>query len=67
MKVIFLSLVVSILASFNGLQNSKPDEREQINKMLNSWHKAAAEAKFSTYFDMMTEDAIYIGTDPTEH
>jgi hypothetical protein len=28
-------------------------------------HKAAAEAKFDTYFDKMTEDAVFIGTDAT--
>jgi hypothetical protein len=32
-----------------------------------AWHKAAAEANAKVYFGMMTEDAIYIGTDPTEN
>jgi hypothetical protein len=27
----------------------------------------AAEAKFDTYFDKMTEDAVFIGTDATEN
>jgi ketosteroid isomerase-like protein len=34
---------------------------------FDSWHKAAAEAKFDTYFDKMTEDAVFIGTDATEN
>jgi ketosteroid isomerase-like protein len=34
--------------------------------LLDSWHKAAAEAKFDAYFDKMTEDAVFIGTDATE-
>jgi ketosteroid isomerase-like protein len=34
--------------------------------LLDSWHKAA-EAKFDTYFDKMTEDAVFIGTDATEN
>jgi ketosteroid isomerase-like protein len=29
--------------------------------------KAAAEAKFDTYFDKMTEDAVFIGNDATEN
>jgi hypothetical protein len=33
--------------------------------LLDSWHKAAAEAKFDAYFKM-TEDAVFIGTDATE-
>jgi ketosteroid isomerase-like protein len=38
----------------------------QVNDLLDSWHKAAAEAKFDTYFDKMTEDAVFIG-DATEN
>jgi ketosteroid isomerase-like protein len=34
--------------------------------LLDSWHKAA-EAKFDAYFDKMTEDAVFIGTDATEN
>jgi hypothetical protein len=39
----------------------------QVNDLLDSWHKAAAEAKFDAYFDKMTEDAVFIGTDATEN
>ena len=39
----------------------------KVNSVLNSWHKAAAEADFNTYFNAMTEDAIFIGTDATEN
>lgn len=67
MRILFLSLTVLTLVSFDTLQYSQSDEKEQINKTLNAWHKAAAEADFDTYFGMMTEDAIYIGTDPTEN
>ncbi|MEW7278044.1 nuclear transport factor 2 family protein [Aquimarina sp. 2201CG1-2-11] len=42
-------------------------EKEQINTVLEQWHKAAAEAKFDAYFGHMHKDAIYIGTDPTEN
>jgi hypothetical protein len=33
--------------------------------LLDSWHKAAAES--DAYFDKMTEDAVFIGTDATEN
>ncbi len=39
----------------------------EINTVLQNWHKAAADANFNTYFDLMTKDAIFIGTDPTEN
>ena len=38
-----------------------------INTQLEAWHKAAAEADFDAYFDLMTEDAVFIGTDAEEN
>ena len=40
---------------------------EQISKMLDNWHKAAANAKFDDYMNAMTSDAMFIGTDATEN
>jgi len=67
MRVLFLSLAVLILVSFDSLNYKESDEKQQINRMLDGWHKAAAEANFDNYFGMMTEDAIFIGTDPSEN
>ncbi|MBF4470728.1 nuclear transport factor 2 family protein [Flavobacterium sp. HJJ] len=67
MRVLFLSLAVLILVSFDSLNYKESDEKQQINRMLDAWHKAAAEANFDNYFGMMTEDAIFIGTDPSEN
>lgn len=67
MKALFLSLAVLTLLSFDSLQYKESDEKEQINNTLDAWHKTAAEAQFDRYFGMMTEDAIFIGTDPTEN
>nr|WP_315151908.1 nuclear transport factor 2 family protein [uncultured Flavobacterium sp.] len=53
--------------SFDTLHYKESDEKEQVNKTLDAWHKAAAEANFNSYFGMMTEDAVFIGTDPTEN
>lgn len=43
------------------------DPKEQINKTLDAWHKDAAETNFKNYFDAMTDDSVFIGTDATEH
>jgi len=67
MKVLFLSLAVLSLVSFDSLHYKEADEKEQVNITINAWHKAAAEANFDEYFGMMAEDAIFIGTDPTEN
>lgn len=39
----------------------------EINALLDNWHKAAADANMTVYFDAMSNDAIYIGTDATEN
>ncbi|THH36487.1 nuclear transport factor 2 family protein [Neolewinella litorea] len=39
----------------------------QIEQLATEWHRAAARADSAAYFSRMTEDAIYIGTDPGEH
>jgi ketosteroid isomerase-like protein len=67
MRALFLSLAALTLFSFDSLQYKESDEKEQVNRTLDAWHKAAAEANAKVYFGMMTEDAIFIGTDPTEN
>ena len=39
----------------------------KIDQVLNDWHKAAAAADFDAYFNLMTQDAVFIGTDATEN
>lgn len=41
--------------------------KEEIHKLLDSWHMAAAEANFEVYFSKMSSDAVFIGTDATEN
>lgn len=67
MRALFLSLALLTLVSFDTLNYKESDEKEQVNRTLDAWHKAAAEANFNVYFGMMTDDAIFIGTDPTEN
>jgi hypothetical protein len=40
---------------------------DQINTLLNNWHKDAADANFKNYFNALTDDSIFIGTDATEN
>lgn len=59
MKTVFLLLLVSAMTV------AQPDK--QIAKTLDDWHLAATEARFDDYFGMMADDAIFVGTDATEH
>ena len=37
-----------------------------IEKVLNDFHQAAATANYQQYFNLLTEDAIFLGTAPKE-
>lgn len=56
---------VYILAVLFVIQLSA--QKEEINKVMDAWHKAAADANFDTYFGLMTKNGVFIGTDATEN
>lgn len=45
---------------------SAASTEEKIGQTIDSWHKAAADAKEEEYFSFFTKDGIFIGTDATE-
>jgi ketosteroid isomerase-like protein len=49
-------------------RNTALDEMEavMVNGVLTSWHLAADQGLYEFYFDQMTDDAIFLGTDATE-
>lgn len=49
---------------FGTLQAATP--KEQVAKVLDDWHDAAAKADAKRYFDHLRDDAIFLGTDATE-
>jgi ketosteroid isomerase-like protein len=68
MKNIFLlSLAFLLCSAFTVITTSEDKDKEKINSTLDGWHKAAAGAKYNDYFNFMTDDAIFIGTDATEN
>ncbi|MDN3595702.1 nuclear transport factor 2 family protein [Zunongwangia endophytica] len=68
--ILFISFCfISIIGSSQTMpyQSNKKEATSEINKVIDSWHEAAAEANFQQYFSLLTKDAIFIGTDPTEN
>ena len=47
--------------------SSSEEIKTEINTNLDLWHDAAAHADFETYFNLMTKDGVFIGTDATEN
>ncbi len=62
-NLFFILLLITSCGSVKNLDS----EKAAVNSVLNTWHKNAAETKFDDYFDAMTENAIFIGTDATEN
>lgn len=60
--VLFISVMISSCASIPQEQ-----EKQEIDKILDNWHQAAATADQEAFFGAFTDDGIYIGTDETEH
>jgi hypothetical protein len=68
MKNIVNSLLIVSLFMINTQSFSQNNiEEKEISSILDSWHQAAADTEFETYFSHMSDDAIFIGTDPTEN
>ncbi|AEH01002.1 nuclear transport factor 2 family protein [Lacinutrix sp. 5H-3-7-4] len=79
MKLIKYIFLLSLLVSCHNsskkeskkiaeAQIVKPEEiKDLINQSLDNWHKAAAEANFNAYFDLMTKKGVFLGTDATEN
>lgn len=73
MKTRIFSIALALMTIIPlAAQVKKTDQQimlisKRIDVNLDAWHKAAAEANFEKYFDLMTEDAIFIGTDATEN
>ncbi len=61
-KLLFVVSIVTVVDATVFAQT----ETENINNLIDSWHKAAAEADAKIFFGTMAQDAIYIGTDSTE-
>lgn len=60
-----LVLVGSLAAGIAFGAETTPEDRA-VDAVLTAFHTAAADADGKTYFSLLTDDAIYIGTDASE-
>lgn len=52
---------------FAAVTSADPNSRNApVEQLLDRFHRAAAEADAGLYFDLFTEDAVFLGTDATE-
>lgn len=67
MKKIVAILIILTLSGCKSMMEKQAISKANINTILDSWHKAAANANYEDYFALMADDAVFIGTDATEN
>jgi len=67
MKQIVILLIIMTLSGCKSTMENQASLKANSNAALDAWHKAAADADYNAYFNLMTEDAVFIGTDATEN
>lgn len=66
MKFSYFLLSLLLFTTLGQAQINAVD-KSAINNVIDSWHQAATDANFNSYFNLMTEDAVFIGTDASEN
>lgn len=51
---------------FTSLTSGQSNEIKTIDSLLNNWHHSAAVADGETYFNLLSEECIFLGTDRSE-
>jgi len=60
-----IAIFCILIAKISSAQSINSD-LEAINGVLDSYHKAASQADWDTYFDFMSDDGVFLGTDASE-
>lgn len=66
-KTVLLLFLMATVTVYGQKKKADAVEKEKITKLLDEWHAAAARADFNAYFEKLTENSIFIGTDATEN
>lgn len=70
-KIFILIFIVGFFSCENKKANSENtneiSEKEAINRMVDAWHKNASEANFDLYFESMSKNSAFMGTDASEN
>ena len=59
-------IVILLITTVSFFAQAKDKMENHINKTLNEFHQAAAQADMRSYFNLLTKDAIFLGTDGKE-
>ena len=65
--LLFIAIGLSIVRCSKSEKINQKSIKTATNLVLDNWHKDVANARFEAYFNAMTDDANFIGTDASEN
>lgn len=69
-RMMFIAVTLCLLGACSSTQprHAFYDDMEKVmaNGVLTSWHLAADQGLYEFYFDQMTDDSVFLGTDASE-
>ena len=65
-KPIVVIILTLLFTSCKTIDISELPTKENINKIVSNWHNDAKNANFNNYFNRISNDGFYIGTDQNE-
>ena len=57
---------ILFLLSLSCVSFSFTQKEAELNTIIDSWHQNAANSEFDAYFDITTDDFVFLGTAPEE-
>lgn len=74
-KITNITLLLFAILTFSACETVEKPNIEKVekpsidslNKQIDNWHQAAADKDADTYFGMMAQESVFIGTDKTEN
>jgi len=66
MRTLLLFVVISFISEVSLAQSKNTKSISQLDSLIDFWHLQASEAKFDSYFNVTTDDFIFLGTAPGE-
>lgn len=64
--VIASVLLLTIACNIAKIDSKSNNSKQLINQLINQWHRDVTEFNYDDYFNKMTDDAIFVGTDASE-
>jgi len=67
-KIIVLGVIITFFSCQpkQEIRMDNKDSEKEINLLLNQWHKDVATYNYDAYFNKMTDNAVFVGTDASE-